>query len=131
MEKAELKNFIEQAIKDTAVHVKNSTERSNSDLVGMIMTKLETKIEESIDKNVNGKINKLLENQKTNHDIVQTYITEDMKWKEIDKIWKEDAKPSIDLGKNVSGFGKVSLYVVGFMSAVGGLFLMIKQFYNK
>ena len=50
---------------------------------------------------------------------------------EADKIWKETAKPVIDMGVNMQGFGKVTLYAIGFVSAIGGVILLVAKFFEK
>ena len=109
---------IQQYIKDTVTHAKDSLLNENSNLVDMIVHKMEGHIEKAIDKHVNGKI-KALDTKLDN------YIIADMQWKKEDEQWKEDVKPQIQLVKDTQGFGKVSLYFLGFVSALGGCIILI------
>jgi len=63
-------------------------------------------IAHSIELNVNGKIRVLTEK-------MDDYI-------KSDEDWKKQAEPVIKMGENVQGFGKVSLYVIGFVAAISG-----------
>jgi len=60
---------------------------------------------------VNGKIDNL-------HNKLDSYI-------ESDNDWKTKAEPVLQMGKNVQGFGKVSLYIVGFVASVAGAILVV------
>jgi len=55
----------------------------------------------------------------------------DKLWKEEDKLWKEKAEPVLQIVKNMRAFGKVTLYIVGFLSAIGGAFLIIQSIWKK
>lgn len=68
-------------------------------------------IQTTIQEKVNGKIDKL-------HVKLDTYIKEDTEW-------KNKAEPVIQMGQNVQGFGKVSLYILGFVASVFGAVVMI------
>lgn len=70
-----------------------------------------------ITETVNGKIDKL-------HIELRQYIKEDTEW-------KERAEPVILMGNNVRGFGKVSLYILGFVAAIIGAILGIISLINK
>lgn len=39
-------------------------------------------------------------------------------YKEADEKWKQTATPVIQMGQSVQGFGKVTLYILGFFAAV-------------
>ncbi len=68
-------------------------------------------IEDTIKRVVNGKIDRL--------DVkLDTYMKED-------NDWKERANPTIELGNNVRGFGKVMVYLLGI---AGAIFAVIKFF---
>ncbi len=46
--------------------------------------------------------------------------------------WEKDAKPVIEMGKNVQGFGKVSLYILGFFASISGaVLLIVKNLHEK
>lgn len=66
---------------------------------------------------VNGKIDAL--NKK-----VDDYI-------KSDNEWKERAQPTIELGTNVRGFGKVFAYIIGTAAAVGGLIVLLEGLFKK
>lgn len=79
---------------------------------------IQATIKETIQENVNGKIDIISRK-------LDTYIKEDNEW-------KVRAEPVILMGENVRGFGKVSLYVVGFVASVSGaVILIINLFKNK
>lgn len=88
---------------------------------------IDTTLKAGIETHVNGKIRHLSEK-------VDTYIKEDVAWKEMtkreDSEWKERAEPVIQLGHNLQGFGKVSLYVLGFISLLAGAVLAIIKFFK-
>ena len=47
-----------------------------------------------------------------------------------DKEWKSDAKPIIDMGKNLRGFSKVILYILYLVGAVFGLLIAWKNYFK-
>lgn len=51
---------------------------------------------------------------------LNTYIKEDLQW-------KERAQPAIDIVTNVQGFGKVALYVFGFIAAAGAAWALVAK----
>lgn len=69
-------------------------------------------IEQTIIKTVNGKIDRI--DQK-----LDDYIKQDNEWKEA-------AQPTIEMGNNVRGFGKVLAYLLGTAAAIYGAFRMFK-----
>jgi len=48
-----------------------------------------------------------------------------------DEAWKKEAQPVIDMGENVQGFGKVSLYILGFVASVVGAIIGIIKLFQK
>lgn len=78
---------------------------------------IKKEIQSTIKVVVNGKIDKI--DQK-----LEEYI-------KSDNEWKAAAQPVIDMGRNVQGFGRVSLYIVGFVAAVSGAILYILQLVKK
>ena len=98
---------IEQAIKEAHLVGLQSGKRENSDLVDMIMHKMETKIEESINKNVNGKIKGLSER-------FDDYVI-------TDNQWKDSVSPSIDIMKKIQNSSSVIRYVVQTVILLGVL----------
>jgi hypothetical protein len=124
MEREELKQFIDQSIKEAHLIGLQSGKKETSGLVDLIIHKLETKIEESINKNVNGKIVRLTEK-------VDNYIVMDNNWREEDAKWKLDAQPIIDMGKNLQGTSKVLLYCAGVVLALGGAAKLLSTFFTR
>lgn len=53
--------------------------------------------------------------------VFDDYIKEDLKWKESDRIWKENASPVIMMGLNIKGFGKVFLAILGIIATILGI----------
>ncbi len=67
-----------------------------------------------------------VENVKSNQDIqakLDSYIKEDNEW-------KTRAEPVILLGNNALGASRALLWLTGIIVAVGGAFLMIKNFFH-
>jgi len=121
----EFKKFTEQAIKDTAVHVKNSSERTNSSLVAEIMHKLEKELEPVVNRLINGKINNLTEMQKQQNIVLGVIQTQ------VEKL-TQDTKPIIEknvesniLHKYVGKFGSSIIKVGAVFSAVSFIVLAI------
>lgn len=82
-----------------------------------LQTVIKEQIAETVKVTVNGKIDAL--NKK-----VDDYI-------KSDNEWKDRAQPTIELGTNVRGFGKVFAYIIGTLAAVGGLVALIEGFIKK
>jgi len=106
-----------QHFEDLIVKAVQAGKQETSGLVDMILHKLENHIEVSINKNVNGKLDKM--NAK-----IDNYIFDDNEW-------KQKAEPVIMMGRNVQGFGKVSLYIVGFVAAVAGAFISLANLFKN
>lgn len=81
-------------------------------------------IVDTIEKSVNGKIIKLTKDFEKHQEIVNQYIIDDNEW-------KAKAEPVITMGKNVQGFGKVSLYIVGFVASVAGAIMLLLNLFRK
>lgn len=75
-------------------------------------------VQKVMEKNFNGKLTTLTQEFRDHKTIVNQYIVDDNKW-------KEKAQPVILMGENVAGFGKVSLYIVGFVASVGGAIVLL------
>lgn len=73
---------------------------------------IKDQIETTVKLVVNGKIDRL-------NDKLDNYII-------TDNQWKEDAQPSIDLGKNVNGFGRVLAYILGTIAGIYGIIKIFK-----
>ena len=69
-------------------------------------------IEAIIQLKVNGKIDRITAR-------LDTYIKDD-------EEWKLAAKPVLDLGNNITGFGKVVGAIVGVMAAIGSSWVLIQ-----
>lgn len=117
MNKDELQNIIQKAIKEAHISGIQSGKKETSGLVDDIIKRIEPAVEKSIDKYVNGRISVI--SQK-----LDDYIISDLKW-------KETADPVIEMGQNVSGFGKVSLYILGFLAAVAGAILAFTSIFKQ
>lgn len=69
---------------------------------------IDDQLKAGIETHVNGKIRLL--SQK-----MDEYIKDDA-------AWKETAKPTIELGNNIRGFGKVFVYLLGIGATLFGIF---------
>jgi hypothetical protein len=78
---------------------------------------LAKRIEDVIQKKVNGKIDGLRND-------FNLYVEQDTQW-------KEDAKPVIDMGKNINGFGKISKVILSLMVAIGSAWGLIEWISGK
>jgi len=121
----------EQITKDLKEHIDDlflraiqSGKKETSDLVDMVIHKIEPAVQQAVDKSINGKLYKIIEEQKEHKEIVKDYIKEDMEW-------KSRAEPVIAMGKNVQGFGKVSLYMLGFVASVAGVIIYILNLWGR
>lgn len=101
---------------DILIKAVQSGKKETSDLVDMVIHKIEPAIENSVNKYVNGKLDKI--NLK-----IDDYIVSDLQW-------KERAEPTLQMGQNVAGFGKVSLYIVGFVASVAGAIIAVIKLVN-
>lgn len=98
---------IQQLIKETAYMVANSTNKEHSKFIA--------ELRES---------NKQMATEFTAFkQEVRDYIKRDDEWKVM-------AMPVIDMGKNVQGFGKVSLYILGFIASVSAGFYALMEFFK-
>lgn len=77
---------------------------------------LKETVSDQIKLTVNGKIDGLRKD-------LQNYVDSDAIWKEVDKTWKEDAQPSIDLGKNVKWGG---MFIASVIAVGGGLIVIVE-----
>lgn len=82
----------------------------------------EKRIMERIDKQIKITVNGKIDN-------LNIRLTEYIK---DDTLWKDQAQPSIDLGKNLRGFGLVGAGFLGLIAAVSGAIIgvleLIKRF---
>lgn len=99
---------IQQIIKETAYMVANTTNKEHSRLIA--------ELSESNDKVAN---EFALFKQE-----IREYIKRSDEWRLM-------AMPVIEMGKNVQGFGKVSLYILGFIASVMGAFYALTEFTKK
>lgn len=107
MTKDEIKEYLELA--------RQSGKKETSDLVDMIMKKLENKIEESITKNVNGKITAIDKK-------IDAYIISDDEW-------KKKYSPYLEGLENITSGGKIILTIAvslaTFLGLMFGLFKLL------
>ena len=89
------------------------------------------KIQNTVVQTVNGKIDRIHKILESQNEIMDSFHTKVEKHIESDVLWKEKAKPVIDMGENMQGFGKVTLYFVGFVSAFLGAILLVKEFFKR
>lgn len=85
----------------------------------------------SIKEVVNGKIDKL-------HSIMEQHMEDDkvvadklMLHLAKEEEWKKKAEPIIEMGSNISGFGKITLYLIGFIMAFVGVISAFFAAMNK
>ena len=90
-----------------------SGKRETSGLVDEIMHKMEHGIEKAIDKNVNGKIKRLDEK-------IDNYILQD-------NAWKSEFEPYMKGVANLTGSGKILLWLSIAVTSIGGAVLLIKN----
>ena len=84
------------------------------------LIKIQEAVGVAIEKHVNGKIR-----------VMDARLTEYIK---DDLEWKEQAAPTIELGNNIRGFGKVFAYILGTAGVMFGVFKGIVEFiryFNK
>ena len=105
-----------QKFEDLILKAVQSGKKETSDLVDMVIHKIEPAIENSVNKYVNGKLDKM--NLK-----IDDYIVSDLQW-------KERAEPTLQMGQNVAGFGRVLLYIVGFVASVAGAIIAVIKLVN-
>jgi len=97
---------------DVIVKAVQSGKQETSGLVDTIMHKMEKGIEESINRNVNGKIKRLDEK-------IDAYIISDNEW-------KDRYSPYLEGLANITGSGKIILWMAIFASTVIGAIKLIK-----
>lgn len=88
------------------------------------LQEIQDAVQKVMDKNFNGKINTLTQEFRDHKTVVNQYIIDDNEW-------KKKAQPVITMGENVAGFGKVSLYIVGFVASVGGAMVLLLNLFTK
>jgi len=106
----EQKLDIQQLIKETVAHAKNAWGSEDSKIASMVLEKMRGHIEHTID------------------DKIQPILVKLDKYIDDDNKWKNEAKPVLEMGRNVQGFGKVSLYILGFIASVMGAIYGIMEF---
>ena len=128
----QLKHFdelIEQAIRDTAVHVKNTTERTNSGLVAEIMTKMRTELGAEVKLQLNGQLVDIKKTLKEQNDTTkeQNEITH-IHFEKVDAhmVKVEEYLPMMKSLASVSDGGRIVGKFVIFLGAVGAAVLAIK-----
>jgi hypothetical protein len=107
---------LQQIIKETVAHAKDSLLNENSNLVTMLAHKMEGQIETSINKHVNGKIKSL--------DLkIDAYIADD-------EEWKKEITPYIKLVQDAEMVGVVSVGFLKFIGLLGVALGMIYAFFR-
>ena len=91
--------------------------QETSGLVEMVIHKIEPAIEKAVEKHVNGKIRAL--DYK-----IDEYIKHDLEW-------KAEITPQIESVKEFKGWGKVTLGLLGFLSAIGGCILLVINLFKN
>lgn len=81
-------------------------------------------VDKGIEKHVNGGVREM-------HRKLDDHVKEDKGWKKKDAEWKEEAKPVLDMGRNVRAFGKVTKAVLLFMALVGGLIVTLIKLWDN
>lgn len=76
-------------------------------------------VKESIEKNVNGKIRNL-------DSKIDDYIKQDIRWKEEDKRWKDNAQPSVSLGSKVITFTDAMKWILLTGASIAGFIMAIR-----
>lgn len=71
-------------------------------------------VRSTIKDTVNGKIDRLTHTVEKQGDTFNAYI-------EKDEEWKKTAQPVIDLGTDLTGFGKVTVYALGVCATLLGI----------
>lgn len=93
-----------------------SGKKETSGLVDEIMHKMENGIEAAINKNVNGKI-KILDAK------VDAYIISDNKW-------KDEYSPYLEGIANITGGGKILVWLAMAVSSIFGAYLLVKNYFK-
>jgi hypothetical protein len=99
--------------KDIIVMAVQAGKKETSGLVAEIMHKMEQGIELAINKNVNGKIKRLDEK-------IDAYIISDNEW-------KKEFEPYVKGLSNVTGGGKILVWVSGAVVSIWGAILLIRE----
>lgn len=88
-------------------------------------------VADSVKAVVNGKIDKLqtiMEQHMEDDKIVADRLIQHLAKEEE---WKKKAEPVIEMGTNISGFGKITLYLIGFIMAFVGIISAFYAAMNK
>lgn len=85
----------------------------NPEQLEILRQTIDDQLKLGIETHVNGKIRGL-----TNE--FREYVKDDI-------AWKETAKPTIELGNNIRGFGKVFVYLLGIGATLFGIFKYLIQ----
>ena len=105
----------DELITDIVYRASQSTKQENSGLIG--------DLKKMIEKN-NHAVDSLLTDFQAHKTVVYAHF-------EKDEEWKKTATPVIEMGQNVQGFGKVSLYILGFFASVSGAILLIIKYLHS
>lgn len=110
---SKLEVFLDSRMKETVAHAKNAWGSEDSKIAGIVLEKMGGHIEKAVDSRIQPLSDKL-----------DNYI-------ESDNEWKETAQPVIEMGKSVQGFGKVSLYILGFIASLSAGIYAITTLFKK
>lgn len=87
-------------------------------------------VTEQIKITVNGKIDKIDIKVDKMTNKIDEYIVRDethrADYKEETEIWREKIEQKLELNDNIKGFGKVFMYIVGVIIAVGTVYKIFK-----
>lgn len=93
-----------------------STKQENSGLIGDIQRLLNKEIAKGVELHVNGKIRAI-------DTKLENYIMSDNEYKERvakeSSEWREKVDSKLEVVTNLQGFGRVAMYIMGFIGAVG------------
>lgn len=103
----------------TVKHVIHITINMSPEQFLQLKTIIDAQIETSTEKHVNGKIRALDKK-------IDDYIATDTAWKKEDERWKENAQPTVDLGQDALGFGRVFKWILGTGVAVWAFIKIFK-----
>ena len=119
-----------QHFEDIIVKAVQSGKKETSDLVDLILHRMEPVIKESIDRNVNGKIVKLTEKIDVHVKNFDDYIILDTDWKDDDKKWKAEYEPYLKGMVSIGLSGRIIIWTIISLGSVAGAIVAIKKFFE-
>ena len=106
-----------------------SGKQETSDLAGSILNKMKSQIAESVDISVNGRIKDIQKTLEEQNITMHEHFSKSDQHMESDKIWKEMYTPYIKGLASLSDGGKIIVYIIITLSAVGGAILAIRRWF--